>query len=611
MELTTKWQQTGPISPGGTVWNISGTEQIWLATEAGIFIQAEAEDNAWIPLASGQPLPQINALVADGQAVLAADAQGRIVYSFNGGQNWYQGEQISSTGEPVTWLAMAPNYRQTGVALAATDGGGILRTTDGGRKWQPANFGLQDFSVQALATAPEWERREIIFAATTHALYRSPNGGRGWKRFDKGLEEVVVQSLAVSPTFDKDRTIFAGTETGGVFRSTNGGKVWRPIRQGLPEEDGEFSPVNALWLHPDFAGSAICVAALGNGQIFRSQDGGDSWQKVASPGAAVMCLGGTETDILAGLHKKGLLKSTDAGQSWEPIPAFSARAVTRLYSSSNNSGLFSYGPLGQTWISNDTGQNWESLSLPGDIPILALAAAGTAGQETCLLVATAAGLLRTEDRGESWQAVLPNSEVLSIHFSATFAEDNKVWVGTSTGDVQASADGGKSWEVLPAPAPQPGRPVVAISLLQGLLSVATFAPDSGQVTLWRSSDFGESWQQWQQVTASRPSAHVNWVGQTAIVCVDRRCWRSSGTGWERVLDTEQPIVRLARLPAEKGLLLLTARQVFHSTDGVNWSACDEGLPEQQLLDFALTPGEDGGQIASILTTGGVIWQRKF
>lgn len=44
---------------------------------------------------------------------------------------------------------------------------GIMRTS-----------GFRDLSIHVLATVPEWNERETVFAATDTGLYRSPNAGR-------------------------------------------------------------------------------------------------------------------------------------------------------------------------------------------------------------------------------------------------------------------------------------------------------------------------------------------------------------------------------------------------------------------------------------------------
>ncbi len=620
MSDNTVWQQTSIVSPGGTVFSLAAdsTGRLWLASGAGIFYQ---DQEIWSPLPRGQPLAQVSALACAGPVVLAGGSQGQVIYSTDGGETWYGG-RTDQVSEPITCLAASPNFQQDGVVLAGTDGTGILRSTDGGRAWRLTNFGLQDFTVIALAMPPAWSRREVVFAATTHGLYRSPNGGRAWKKSDEGLAEEVVQSIAVSPDFDQDRLVLAGTERKGLFRSTNGGKTWHAWGQGLtptetdlaPSPD-EFPSINCLWLHPEFATTPMCLAGTGEGQIFYSADGGANWKQVASADASVLCLERAGQRLYAGLHHRGLLYSDDDGQTWAELPHLAARALTRLISGHGHH-LFAFGPLEYVWHSTDGGETWTRLEeLAGQQPLLALAASPQV-ERPVLLVGTVKGLMRSTDHGQTWQTVLPAEEVTTIHFSPQFAADGRAWAGTSTGRLLTSADDGLTWTTLQPP--KPGLPLVTLATLppngSNILAAATFDPGKQQVILWRSTDGGSTWQRWLSASAEWAYVHLGLVGQEGeriIACIGRRCWGTTATGWERLLEIERSIIRLAQMTDPQGLLALTSGQVLYSTDGANWSAFDEGLAGQALVDLTLSPTSGPDQVAYVLSTGGRIWRRRL
>jgi photosystem II stability/assembly factor-like uncharacterized protein len=310
----------------------------------------------------------------------------------------------------------------------------------------------------------------------------------------------------------------------------------------------------------------------------------------------------------------------------------SASAASPLHVSSNRFILILLverpaRPLAGAWRSTDLGQDWTQLGgLTELTPLLTVAASPDAAGDPpdqpyrpCLLAATQSGLFYSADDGEHWQKVLPSEEVVTICFSDRFGQDGRVWAGTGSGNLLTSTDGGQSWESLAAP--KPDTPLVALAQLSlpqnaggNTLASVTYDPNRGQMTLWRSVDGGSSWQQWQQVSANWPVAHVNLAGQSGervLICLDRRCWCSTAAGWERVLETEQSILRLSRLDNNGGLLALTANQVLFSPDGIDWSPVEEGLAGQTLLDLHVTPATEAGQLATILTTGGVVWQRRF
>ena len=99
-----------------------------------------------------------------------------------------------------------------------------------------------------LAISPDFESYSTLIAGTTDGVYRSTDGGDSWKAANKGLTGALLLSLSISPTYAEDSTMFAGlvksrvarsfaggeftTPTGGLFRSINGGDSWQSV-EGL------------------------------------------------------------------------------------------------------------------------------------------------------------------------------------------------------------------------------------------------------------------------------------------------------------------------------------------------------------------------------------------
>ncbi|MFO7734497.1 MAG: hypothetical protein R6X21_12740, partial [Candidatus Aminicenantes bacterium] len=154
----------------------------------------------------------------------------------------------------ITTLAVSPDYLRDGTVLVGTETGGVFRTTDSGRTARPANFGLLDPTVLALACAPGWPDRPLTFAATIDGVFRSTNGGRAWRPSGEDLDGLSVQALAVSPAFVRDGTVFAGSEEDGLFRSTDGGDSWQPLGDGTLDVT-----INAVWVAPDFKSSRLVL----------------------------------------------------------------------------------------------------------------------------------------------------------------------------------------------------------------------------------------------------------------------------------------------------------------------------------------------------------------
>jgi hypothetical protein len=185
-----------------------------------------------------------------------------IALSADGGVQW-QAADVDGVEEAVQCIAPDPSYLESGVILAGTAGGGILRSDDRGRHWSLCNFGLENFNVLgvtwAAPTDPEtWPAWEVVFAATEDGVYRSPNGGLGWQRC-AGTRGVFVVTAA-SANFHDDGLVMAGTEDNGLWRSYDEGRSFEQVSDA-PQQ------INAL-LHSRFSWF------LGNDVgIYRSSDG--------------------------------------------------------------------------------------------------------------------------------------------------------------------------------------------------------------------------------------------------------------------------------------------------------------------------------------------------
>lgn len=282
---------------------------VWLATDAGVW---HGVWGAWQLLAT-QPTLQLATVIvqpiSDEQnaPLLVGGLPSGIQFSVDQGTHWFSA-WIDEVASGITCFTCSPRFAHDRVLLAGTERDGILRSTDGGRRWRLANFGLAGFTILALAAAPDWNEREVVFAATDEGVYRSPNGGRAWKRTDTGIEGVAVQTLAISPQFAHERTLYAGSEGDLLYHSIDAGRSWHKLAASPPN-------VNCIWIDP--TESAHMVVGTSEGTISYSHDRGSSWTNVTAGTDALLALTASEGILYAGLYEGGLLVSQDKGRSWE------------------------------------------------------------------------------------------------------------------------------------------------------------------------------------------------------------------------------------------------------------------------------------------------------
>jgi photosystem II stability/assembly factor-like uncharacterized protein len=234
---------------------------------------------------------------------------------------------------------------------------------------------------------------ERLLAGTDDGVLESLDGGRSWRR--SGLDGRNVVALARM----KDGTVWAGGD-GFLARSSDGGRSWTAVRpSGLVTLD-----VRALSGSRDVGGRLD--AAIGGAGMFRSNDGGRSFEKLG-----VSTAGDEATDVK------------------ETIDGVIFLSDDRLGVVVNGSGD------GVEWI--------QAL----DRSVSALAPNYADRHHGLLLAGTDEGVLRTADKGQTWQRVLPLARgSAAVAFSQSQA--HIAYAISRDGTTYRSTDLGATWTAM-------------------------------------------------------------------------------------------------------------------------------------------------------------------
>jgi uncharacterized repeat protein (TIGR01451 family) len=361
------------------------------------------------------------------------------------------------------------------VAIAASESGGLWKTTDSGASWTPLT-GLPTFRMSAVRIAPS--NNQIVIATAwvdSHVtngggLWRSADGGTTWQKPATadpipgvGSCPALVNQwgIAFSPTTDD---VFVGTDC-GISISHDLGATWTHV---VPDF---FNPaVYSVAVQQGTAGSI--VDTCGPDGHLRSSDGGTSWTPPSSAlpscpftWVQTIAVSPLEPNVLfAAINDSSVYESDDAGATWTNLkpsaPSFVGRGtyVATHLSADGNPAHFdiyignSYGTFSQT-CANKGGPglrcstSWNAVTVDhSDNNGLAFSTSSNCAQ----YMVTDGGVETTSDCGASWtvtgngtggyhalQVYEMNGEV---HPSST-----DLYFGTQDNDLWASANNGSTW----------------------------------------------------------------------------------------------------------------------------------------------------------------------
>jgi photosystem II stability/assembly factor-like uncharacterized protein len=132
-------------------------------------------------------------------------------------------------------------------------GTGVYKTTDGGKTWQFVGLG-ETHHIGRIVIHPE--NSDIVFVAAMGRLYtpnpdrgvyRSKDGGKSWEKVLYVNERTGFIDLAIDPknpdviyaaAWERERRAWNFVESGegsGIYKSTDGGDTWQKLSGGFPQ----------------------------------------------------------------------------------------------------------------------------------------------------------------------------------------------------------------------------------------------------------------------------------------------------------------------------------------------------------------------------------------
>jgi len=254
---------------------------------------------------------------------------------------WRGGRSAAVTGVPGQ-----PNLYYFGAA-----GGGIFKTTDGGRSWENISDGFFGGSVGSIAVSES--DQNVIYVgggevtvrgnvSSGYGVWKSVDAGKTW--VSMGLEKSRhIPRIKIHPTDHNIvyaavmGNIYKSTSERGVYRSMDGGKTWKKIlfaNEDAGAVDLTFDPNNPRILYAStwkIRRTPYSLESGGEGSaLWKSTDGGDNWENISEnkglPKGTLGIIGVTVSPAnsdrvwaIIEAEEGGVFRSDDAGKTWSKL----------------------------------------------------------------------------------------------------------------------------------------------------------------------------------------------------------------------------------------------------------------------------------------------------
>src|SRR5258705_8643067 len=257
----------------GWAGNFDG--QIWRTTDGG---------SSWVLLSRPQGDDNHDSLICPQQVSFMDEYHGWVIGAFSiwrtddGGRSWIPSLSMGKV-ENVLWQPTHISLASQNVGLVSASGGIVHRTSDGGRTWQSQKLipGASDATdVLFINERTSWLTG---FVSSTEAqpgtrLYRSDDSGESWRPVQIADDHTYIHSVCFKSANEGWAVgrvwIKPGGMRGIILHTKDGGKSW----QETPVGDRELTFDRMFFVDSQHGW------LLGSNNIYRTQDGGNSWKVV-------------------------------------------------------------------------------------------------------------------------------------------------------------------------------------------------------------------------------------------------------------------------------------------------------------------------------------------
>ena len=417
---------TGDPSEGGVYINEYNDSEIYSVFGRETFVSKDGgiSSDVFLDTKEHPIIPDVGVeIITFGESeseVFMAGLQG-VYRTYDNGKTWIE-SNTGFVGSEVVDLVTSLD----GTMYATTYNLGIFKSTDGGKNWVFASFGIKNWYGMQLATHPE--DADTLFTTTNGGVYKSTNAGKSWELIggsdlcddeDAGgnchYHGIVVEKEAPFKVLVGSGGDQYAKEGVGLTGSEDNGESWRNSDDGFVRDVHVsklvIDPNNNNVFYATTQGETEYTDKVGDGAgVFKSTDRGNNWTQINnglnSLETNVLAVDPNDSDVLyLGTDDDGIYKSINGGENWEKLIPSASFGVGDIIVDPQNSNNVYMGTVDYFRLS-------ESRGVLGDF-----------------------GVYKSTDGGTTWEEFNSGLNHLGV-FSLELSEENRIlYAGTRAGGV--------------------------------------------------------------------------------------------------------------------------------------------------------------------------------
>ena len=417
---------TGDPSEGGVYINEYNDSEIYSVFGRETFVSKDGgiSSDVFLDTKEHPIIPDVGVeIITFGESeseVFMAGLQG-VYRTYDNGKTWIE-SNTGFVGSEVVDLVTSLD----GTMYATTYNLGIFKSTDGGKNWVFASFGIKNWYGMQLATHPE--DADTLFTTTNGGVYKSTNAGESWELIgdsdlcddeDAGgnchYHGIVVEKEAPFKVLVGSGGDQYAKEGVGLTGSEDNGESWRNSDDGFVRDVHVsklvIDPNNNNVFYATTQGETEYTDKVGDGAgVFKSTDRGNNWTQINnglnSLETNVLAVDPNDSDVLyLGTDDDGIYKSINGGENWKKLIPTASFGVGDIIVDPQNSNNVYMGTVDYFRLS-------ESRGVLGDF-----------------------GVYKSTDGGTTWEEFNSGLNHLGV-FSLELSEENRIlYAGTRAGGV--------------------------------------------------------------------------------------------------------------------------------------------------------------------------------